>query len=223
MTSLRSLAKCIGLAGKISIVHDFYGYPTGIPGDTPEFDMKLSLVRQAQSLRGSHLDINVLRRTATFSSEDEAEIDTAINVLRELYAQVHLGIGRALRVDISEQQLQALKKADQQAGIAYSIFTLLFQFAVSNGALNVFFIHEFPDNKLGVAGQYPVVSVKSDPEGTGVTLAHEIGHILGLKDLMDPKYGDNVMFFMASGGPHSLTKEQGAKMRSHPLVKPGCL
>ena len=53
---------------------------------------------QVRLLQGRHVHINLIRvGIESFTPDDEAEIDGAVQFTRDLYEQVSLGIGRVLR------------------------------------------------------------------------------------------------------------------------------
>jgi len=237
MVSLRSIAACIGVAGNFSVVRDFFGYATGVYGHIPlstdlstitEEEAKidpsapgeLSLLTQVKLLEGPHIHLDIIRvGIEDFATIDEQEIDVAVQMTRELYARVGLGIGRVLRWFLTTEQAGGLTVIDTEC----EAFDLIDDWSAHGGGMDVFFVR---DIDFGKGGGTP----EKDPEGTviglsgnvstGITLAHELGHYLGL-DHVSTK--TNLM--LGSGFPkpnYDLTPTQAATMKSSGHVKSGC-
>jgi hypothetical protein len=234
MASLKQLARCIGLSGDISIIRDFYGY-TRVPTGT-----QLSLLTQARLLKNPHIHLNLIRvgtnENGWFSDAEEQEIDTAVQIMRNIYATVGIGIGRVERYSITAAQANGRQNIDSND----EAITLTDEWTVPNDALDVFFVltYAMPTNGLsrtdgscdkdakGMDGS--VVAIQGDttnqPLITGHTLAHEIGHYLGLDQDFDGNHSpdpNNLMYFQVPNGGQ-LTGGQGGVMKLHCRMKAAC-
>src|SRR5215207_3134620 len=102
MASIRQLAGCIGLAGNISILADFFGFVRRSDG-RPRFptdpettaEVRISLLRQARLLQGPHFHLNVTAvGSDSFTGDDRDAIDYSIFKIRNIYNQIGVGVGR---------------------------------------------------------------------------------------------------------------------------------
>src|SRR5207247_4104781 len=196
MTSLRAIASCISITVEISIIRDFFGYKSGVYGHMPFADIaamgvdgvaidpnapgRLSLLEQVNLLQGPHINLDLIRvGIEDFTTSREQEVDVAVQITREIYARIGLGVGRVLRFSI--------KKADARGHTVIETedeaFDLIDEFSAAGGGMDVFFVK---DIDFELDGGTP----SKDPEGTvvqttgttttGIALAHELGHFLGL-------------------------------------------
>lgn len=224
MASLRQMALCIGLEdiNNFRVVRDLFGYATGAP-------RALSLLEQARRLQGKHIHLNIIRVGAdSFTNADDQELDLAIDYTREFYDQVNLGIGRIEWYDVSIAAANGAENinSDDEAQDLTNSWT------VANGAIDVFFVLTYAgitagrapvdgpcnkDTKWTMTGC--VVAIETGMLQTAQTLAHEVGHYLGLEhNNFDPA---NLMYGGGSWGI-KLYSSQGATMRDHCFVDPGC-
>src|SRR5262249_44025948 len=185
MASLRTTAQCIGLSGRISILRDFYGYRT-------TFSVPLSLLAQMRLLQGKHIHLNLIR-TASFNVAQQREIDYGLQLMRNIYATVNVGIGRIQRFVIPPGH--EVLDGDSDAHDLWN------EFSVPNGSIDVFLVRVIsgsPSGKSPVDGSCDkdskddsgcVVAVEDNADGVGATLgqaiAHEVGHYLGLKHIIE--------------------------------------
>jgi hypothetical protein len=137
MASIKQLARCIGLSGDISIVRDFYGY-TSVPTEK-----QLSLLTQARLLKSPHIHLNLIRvgtnENGWFSDTDEQEIDAAVQIMRDIYATVSIGVGRVERYFITVAQAKGRDIIDSDDEAT----ELTDEWSVPNDALDVFFVLKF--------------------------------------------------------------------------------
>jgi hypothetical protein len=156
MTSLRSIANCIGISGSFSIVRNFYGYGTGVFGHIdlstdltsassntikidPNAPGELSLLNQVRLLQGPHIHLDTIRvGVEDFTTTDEQEIDIAVQITRELYARIGLGIGRVLGWQISTADANGHTVIDTQD----EAFDLLDEFTAPGDGMDVFFVRD---------------------------------------------------------------------------------
>jgi hypothetical protein len=222
MASLKKIAACIGLPANFRVIRDFYGYTTGVP-------QKISLAKQVSLLKGKygkHIHLNLIRvGVESFTADDEAEIDAAVQKTRDVYARVNLGIGRVRRYAIPLAEANGHENIDS----ASEASDLTDEFTVQNDALDVFFVLTYAGIDVGlspICGSCDkdskgttgaVVAIEKFPFQTAVTLAHEVGHYLGLCHVDDDK---NIMYNFAF--EDGITEDQGSTMRDHCFVKSGC-
>jgi hypothetical protein len=232
MASLRDTAECIGVTGDFSVVGDFFGYlaKPDDPSPDPGFP-NLSVLMQVRLLQGRHVHLNLIRvGIESFTSDDEAEIDGAVQLTRDLYEQVSLGIGRVLRFFVTT----ADANGHEHIGSNGEAEALTHDWTVPNDAIDVFFVRSFlvrgfiqpgglspiegPCDKNGVRMNGCVVRMMGDSLLTGFVLAHYVAQYLGLRDSDD---NQNVMFNTVPNGGE-LTPSQGSNMRDHCFVNGGC-
>jgi len=250
MASLRSMAACIGLTGEVSLVHDFYGYtrPPRMVADVlagrawtqavegitehAEVSDQLSLLQQVHMLQGSYFNINLIRVGIEFFTEaDEQDLDAAIQLTRDIYAQVGLGIGRVERWALTAADAKGLENITSYSDAQ----SLTDDWYVANDGIDVFVVRSF----AGVTAGRSAINGSCDKHSkffmngsvvtihkyiglpnswtTGLILAHELGHYLGLNHVAD---NDNLMYKGAFGD--FLTDSQGRTMKQHCSVKAGC-
>ncbi len=218
--SLRDMAACIGIVGNFSVVEDFFGY-LSVPTD-------LSLLDQVRRLQGRYVNMNLIRvGVEFFDAADEIEIDKAVQITRDTYATVNLGVGRVRRYFIAD----ADANNHENIGSGGEAEDLTNEFTVSNNALDVFFVLTYAGDTVGSSAiDGPCDKDAKGMDGsvvaleTGLThlvLAHEVGHYLGLEHREDDDDKDNLMFPSVPNGGN-LTDSQGADMRDHCFVREPC-
>lgn len=237
MASISKLTGCIGLSGNISIIRDFYGY-TGIP-------KPLSLLTQARLLKGSHIHLNLIRVGGTnangrLADSEEKDIDAAVQFTRDTYATIGVGIGRVNHFFIPPAQVNGhdiIDGGDEEAD------ALTDEWTVPNDGIDVFLVRFLPGPSIGKSPtpgpcDKNAQQTKSDrgtsgviisfgetfgtPLLTGFTLAHELGHHLGLEHTDD---SSNLMFSSSPNPVPSigkLTDDQGSVIRGHCWMRDPC-
>lgn len=224
--SLKQMAQCIGVSGNISILKDFYGYITGAPAP-------LSLLKQIKLLKGKHIELNLIRvGIESFTNSDEIEIDAAVQFTRDTYATVNLGISRVRRYFITTADANGAENIDNDAEAQ----TLTEDWTVPNGAFDVFLVLTYATSTIGLSPTEgpcdknekgmngSVVAIEGNTLMTGQTLAHELGHYLGLDQRFAGNHSTDPNNLMFASGPNggTLDSVQGQKMRQHCFVYAGC-
>lgn len=220
MASLRKAAQCIGLSGQISILGDFYGYWTKVP-------VRLSLLAQVRLLQGKHIHLNLIR-TANFDISQQKEIDFGLQVMRNIYATVNVGVGRIQRFFIPPGH----EIIDGNS----EFHDLINEFSAPNASIDVFLVRIISGDSFGKSPSRRgscdkdskddsgcAIAVEDTHDGLGLTLgqviAHEVGHFLGLKH--EDELLDNLMFpKLPNGG--KLYGGQGGVMVIHCSIDGGC-
>lgn len=218
MTSFRQIAQCIGLDGRISLVHDFLGFRHEVPGE-------ISVLTQVRRLQGRHVHVNIIT-VGNFSETDHREVDSALQDMRDYYAAAGLGVGRAERYYISAADAGGRDHIDSN-GEAESLTD---EWTVPNHALDIFFVLTYSGSVIGLSRvdgpcdkdakgmDGSVIAIESSPDITGLVMAHEAGHYLGLghvndaTNLMNPSVPNDGL----------LTGSQGSNMRDHCFARTGC-
>jgi hypothetical protein len=192
---LRDAAAKLGRQGDISVLLDVFGFSRPrVPPDPEPEPTEVSVRDQLDRLEGFHFHLNVIRvGSDNFTDDDDDEIDYALLKARRIYATQHVGIGRvmhfAVPVDLA-QGYDNVTSDDEVAGLSDA-------WTGENDGIDLL----MPD-VLNVAlgegqlyGRSPVPGPcafedDKDMDGavTGVwgadqtarTMAHELGHYLGL-------------------------------------------
>lgn len=202
MISIKQVAYCIGLSGSIDIIRQFYGYAFfGHKGT-------LSLLEQVHLLQGKYVDLNLIRvGIENFTVNHEKIIDHAIQRMREIYAQVNLGVGRIERWYITEAMAETLNIFLSIGPPDDEVDELPDEFTVPNDAIDVFLVLAWDYEPGGTLGRSStngpcdkdnpfemtgcVVSMEDAMKANGMPnlslytytakhIAHEVGHYLGL-------------------------------------------
>jgi hypothetical protein len=233
MPSLRSYAQCIGLGQDFSLLHDFFGLRS-VP-----IARELSVRQQMERLNAVHFHINViLVGSDAFSSNELDDVSDAIFGTREIYAKAGIGVGRVewYVIPVNEAHGHDDISSDDEA------VELTDLWSVPNNALDVFIVRDdwFDDgmthkglsdqgascDKDGKSMSGSVVSLSGF--ATRFTMAHEIGHDLGLHHNVDVEDIDeateeqkkNLMFPVMIAG--LITPLQVATILQHCRMRSGC-
>jgi hypothetical protein len=194
-----------------------------------------SLLRHLQTINGSAFDmVPILVNhendfSGRFSLDDATKVQYAIQVARDIYAQQDLGIRGLNWQRIPQADADGYTFIRDQAEAA----DLTDDWSGPPGGIDVFFVQNIGDaagwsnlngpcNKNSIFGMTgAVLEVSGARLFTGVVLAHEVGHYLGLGtgpsptnvmgvDINPPDGIDEI-----SSNSTGLTAAQGTTMRSH--------
>ena len=191
MASLRALAVCIGCPATFSIVGDFFGYASGPPwklapaGQQANLPQSLSLLKQMQRLRQKHFDLDLIRvgtdSNGLLAPVDEQNLDCCVQMAREIYGAVGVGIGRVDRwwmIPLSDHTGHDVIDDDCEA------IDLIDEYDAPGGGIDVFLVLAWAGTTVGITPNKPdgvaVESREKDFLGTARSFSHELGHFFGL-------------------------------------------
>jgi hypothetical protein len=204
MASLRQLAACLGLLPTFSVVRDFFGYASPPPWANapaqPNLPQSLSLLTQVKRIRQPHFNLNLIRvgtlDDGVLDPVDEENVDCAVQLARNIYAAIGVGIGRVDRwwyIPRSWETGYDVINDDCEAD------ELIDAYDLPENGIKVFFVTEWYGDTVGrTDGDEDGSVVLLRPKnwlGTGRTLAHELGHMFGLGH-----ENDNTSNLMAQSG-----------------------
>lgn len=239
MESLRASASCIGVTGSFSVARDYLGFARGVlPADPAGVTTTVSLKKQIDLLKDDHFHVNVIKvGSDLFSDSDHEEVDYGIYKLRNIYDNVSIGVGRVLQLGIAQTDARGfddITSDDEVTDVTNTWY-------VDNDGIDLFipFTLNVPSGSGSLLGRSPrpgpcedkddkgmngaVTGVWGD-EQTARTLAHELGHYLGLKHRNGSPTNLMAQSSVASSTRNSvvLTSSQGNSADDHCLVDDGC-
>jgi hypothetical protein len=216
LVTVRDIAACAWFTTPIS-VRVLFG------GASPPLSL-LDLARQKLQRK---IDLNVIVvGWESFVPGGGAEVEAAVDHVRARYAAVDLGIGEISYFLISLDEADGHEHIDSHE----EADALEAEWGFPGQAVDTFFVLTWAGPTVGrspingpcTEGDEPesglVVAIEHSASITGNTLAHELGHYLGL--CHDPDDG-NLMFKNVPNGEH-LRSEQGEAMREHCIAHPAC-
>jgi hypothetical protein len=243
--SVREIAeRRLGVSGDLSMDTDVYGYiyrddDGSLFGTLASFDVlpgtggptTRSLKRHLEMLDAVCIDVVLFKVaheadfTGVFTRDDVTKAQYAVQVARDLYATVNLGIRSVIWRGIGnadglefvnvENDGDVRKLARGYSGPPGSVDVFLVQtidgfsgLSPTNGPCN-------KDTNFETTGC--AVALDGDRFWTGRTLAHEIGHYLGLdhEDVVT-----NLMARPSNYGSLDITSDQATKMKDHCMAQP---
>ncbi|PSN14183.1 hypothetical protein C7293_12805 [filamentous cyanobacterium CCT1] len=253
--SLKELADCIGVSttGNVSVLRNLLGFFRGqLPPDPTGVPVRVSLLRQARLLQGRHLHLNVIAvGVDNFDDNDDIEIDYSIYRIRDIYAQVNIGVGRVEHYGVPTAEASGFDSPTTSDQLEQITDT----WSVPNNGIDVFIPFNMnvcsdtgctlgrsaiggPCEEKNDKGMNGAVTGLWGSEQTSRTFAHEIGHYLNLEHNHDgspdcPDTADGCNNLMAQtrcanscgGGVRAailLTRGQGNTMDNHCLARFEC-
>ncbi len=252
--SLRTVAQnCLGLTPPFSVTTHVYSYifrdngnvfgtlggGDTLPGTNTARDR--SLTRHLQTISGRAFDMAVILVghendfSGTFTRDDATKVQYAIQIARDIYAQQNLGIRRLNWQFIPESAVGGYVDLTDRSEAE----DLTDDWSGSGGGIDVFFVQTIGDadgwsnvdgpcNKDSIDGLTgAVLEVSGGRRITGVLLAHEVGHYLGLgtgpasTNVMGVDSNSDGIDEIGSNSTQ-LTDGQGTTMRSHCSVNGPC-
>ena len=187
MASLKQLAVCIGLPQSFSVVGHFFGYasppPWNLAASQGSLPQSLSLLTHMKRLQQTHFHLNLIRVGASsfdglLNAVDEQNLDCAVQITRDIYAAVGIGIGRVERWWMIQETSYETIDDDCEAE------DLVDEYTVPNNGVDCFFVQMWVGTVAGLTpsgGDGVVVESRENTYlGTARTMAHELGHFFGL-------------------------------------------
>ena len=239
LVSLRNIAACIGVSGNFSVLRDFYGFFLGrVPEDPTGVEITLSLLEQINRLHQPHFHLDVTAvGSDNFSDAMNNSVDYSIFKIRNIYAQVGIGVGRVVHRRVLAANAQGLDVITSDGDVEAITDT----FAVDGDSINVFIpvsmnVPSDTGTLLGRSANPGPCEEKDDKglngsvtgpwasEQMARTMAHEVGHYLDLEHRNSEP--DNLM--CQSSGANStrdsilLDSDQEDEIKRHCLMQPGC-
>ena len=234
--SLRAVAaSCLGVAGNYSLRRDVWGYVWG------PMQRDLSLLTHLQLIRGRSINLSLILVghendfSGEFNEADTRRMQAAVDRCREIYAQANLGIRRLFwsRIPVADADGYTVVNAGEATDLTND-------WSGNNSGIDVFFVTDVTDaggwsnvdgpcdkdaDKSGRTGV--VMELQGSDDFTGILLAHEVGHYLGLShanaitNMMGvDSNGDGIGEL--DGTSSNITNSQADTMRSGCFVRGGC-
>lgn len=224
------------MTGSFSVVRDFYGYRTGSYGHKPiNIDLttssvaaeaiasddpgRLSLRRQCELLETRFVDLDIIRVGGDdFNEVENIEIDVAVQVTRELYDGLDIGIGRVKWSFITVAQAGSYMSLDSPCETE----DLIDDWSAFGGGVDCFFVRSITYGSGGgtpTKGDGLAVSLLGH-WGSGIGLAHELGHFLGVEYHLGSR--SFLMTFQFPKPPYKWRPEEISLIKSSDSMHGGC-
>ena len=235
MPSIRSTANsCLGVnSGTISVREDVFGYIWGPMDRTLSVKNHLDLIKDDAFNLSAILVAHEPDFTGAFTSDDTIRMQTAIDLMRELYAQVGVGVRKIYWQYIPMDQANGYSVVN-----ASEATQLTEDWSGANDGIDLFFVTTITDaggwSKTNgscdkdVAGRTgAIVELSNNNSFWGILIAHEVGHYLGLSHagditnvMGDDSDGDGIGSIDTTS--IELTNTQGNTMKNHCSMRPSC-
>jgi hypothetical protein len=217
MESVKQACTRIGLnvVQPVSLLHGFFGFLSNQPPQA------VSLRQQVLLVSGKHVHMNLIT-VGDYNWTELLEAERALQITRDKYAQVNLGVGRVEWYTISAAAAGGRDNIDSDGEAE----ALTDEWTVPNHALDIFFVKTYAGSTIGLSRvdgpcdkdaegmDGSVVAIESSPDISGLVMAHEAGHYLGLSHVND---STNLMNPSVPNGG-GLTAGQGNNMKDHCFV-----
>jgi hypothetical protein len=225
---------CLGKTGTISVQRDLFGYRYG------RISRDLRVRQHMDRIKGRSINVCIFfvghepGFGGTFTQAQAIRVQHAIDVMREIYAQVNLGVRRIFWRYIPEDDAGPYLSVD--AGGATDLTEA---YSGPNNGIDVFWVQTVTDaggwsnssgpcdkDDKGRTGAVLEVTGSTD-DFKGILLAHEVGHYLTLAhantitNLMGVD-SNNDGIGELDGTSRNLTSAQGTQMRSSCWVRASC-
>jgi hypothetical protein len=237
MASLRAFASCIGCPPDFRIVRDFFGYASAPPwklappGQQANLPQSLSVLKQMNRLKQKHFHLDLIRvgtdSNGLLPPKDEQNLDCAVQMAREIYGAIGVGIGRVdrwWRIPLSDHTGFDIIDDNCEA------VDMITEYTAPGGGIDVFLVQEWvdSDNTVGITPHKPdgvaVESRENDFLGTARTVSHELGHYFGLGHENDKP--NNLMCQSGKAnempGSSRLNSDQAQQIKESDAMHPSC-
>lgn len=236
MISIRERAvSCLGITGPFSVRSGLFGYIWG-----PMKNRRLSVRNHLALIKDKafNLSLILVAHEPDFSGEftraETLRLQTAVEIMRGIYAQVGIGIRKLYWQYIPSSDAGGYSVVDRSEAT-----DLTEDWSGANDGIDVFFVTTITDadgwsktrgpcDKDALCGRNgAVVELLSTAQSTGVVLAHEVGHYLGLSHGNDIS---NVMGTDTDGdgigetnaNSTGMTPSQGDTVETHCSIRTAC-
>lgn len=193
--SMRDVAGRQGISGDMSLLFDVFGFQRSqVPPDPVDPKPTVSWREHCRRLNLPHIEINVVMLgSENFTDADIQQLDYAVYKMRNIYSAAGVGVGRAIAYFVTLADADGL---DSPTSVD-DIETICEKWSVRNSAIDIFVPHNMAvvDGDSNLLGRSPVDGPCDDKNGkdqsgvvcglwgsdsTARTMAHEVGHYLGL-------------------------------------------
>ena len=235
---LATAASCLGVAPPFSVRADLFGYIWGATTRDLRLDSHLALIKG----KAINLSLILVAHENDFSGEwtlaEAQRIQEAIDRMRELYAQVSVGVRKLYwqYIPVADAGGYAIVDGGEATDLTED-------WTGANDGIDVFFVSDVTDawgwsnsdgpcdknakGRTGVIMELPGGIGAGGVNINGITLAHEVGHYLRLGHagvvtnvMGDDADGDGIGFIDDTST--NLTTAQGNTMKGSCFIRPNC-
>ncbi|HJQ33108.1 MAG TPA: zinc-dependent metalloprotease family protein [Pyrinomonadaceae bacterium] len=239
MASLRQIAACIGISGTFSVLGDFYGFFLArVPDDPTGVEITLSLLQQIRRLQKPHFHLDVTAvGSDNFTGAMDGALDYSLFKIRNVYAQAGVGVGRVRHHRVLSADAQGLDVITSEGEME----TITDTFALDGDSINVLIPASMnvPSDGGMLLGKSAIDGPCEEKDDKGLngscvgpwgseqmarTMAHEVGHYLGLTHRNDEPENLMCQSGKASSIRDSILIDSGQAddIKDHCLVHPSC-